>query len=144
MKQIRVILDFDPSFAAAHLLLGQAHLQKGSHAQAISELQSATTLSGDSPIYLAQVGVAYAAAGRNAEALAVIDQLQKVARQRYVSSYGLAQIYAAIGDKQHAMKSLESAYDEGAVWLQYLKVDPALDSMHSQPQFQELARRMGL
>jgi tetratricopeptide (TPR) repeat protein len=98
----------------------------------------------DSPIYLAQVGVAYAAAGRSAEALAVIDQLQKVARQRYVSSYGLAQIYAAIGDKQHAMKSLESAYDEGAVWLQYLKVDPALDSLHSQPQLQELAGRMGL
>lgn len=73
---------FDPSFAAAHLLLGRAYLQKGSHTQAISKLQSPTTLSGDSPIYLAQVGVAYAAAGRTAEALAVIDRLQKVARQR--------------------------------------------------------------
>ena len=144
IEQSRKILDFDPSFAAAHLLLGQAYLQKGLHAQAISELQSATTLSGDSPIYLAQVGVAYATAGRNAEARAVIDQLQKLARQNYVSSYGLAQLYAAIGDRQHAMRSLESAYDEGAVWLQYLKVDPALDSLHSQPQFQDLARRMGL
>lgn len=144
IEQCRKILDFDPTFAAAHLLLGQAYLQKGLHAQAISELQTATTLSGDSPIYLAQVGAAYSAGGRNAEALAVIVQLQKVARQSYVSSYGLAQIYAALGDKQHAMKSLESAYDEGAVWLQYLKVDPALDSLHSEPQFQDLARRMGL
>lgn len=144
IEQGRKILDFDPTFAAAHLLLGQAYLQKGLHAQAISELQSATTLSGDSPIYLAQVGAADAAGGRNAEARVVIDQLQKVARQSYVSSYGLAQIYAALGDKQHAMKSLESAYDEGAVWLQYLKVDPALNSLHSEPQFQDLARRMGL
>jgi TolB-like protein/DNA-binding winged helix-turn-helix (wHTH) protein/Tfp pilus assembly protein PilF len=144
IQQGRKILEFDPSFAAAHLLLGQAYLQKGLHPQAISELQSATTLSGNSPIYLAQVGVAYAAAGRNVEALTVIDQLQKAARQTYVSSYGLAQIYAALGDKQHAMKWLESAYGEGAVWLQYLKVDPALDSLHFQPQFQDLARQMGL
>jgi len=144
IQQGRKILEFDPSFAAAHLLLGQAYLQKGLHAQALSELQSATTLSGNSPIYLAQVGVAYAAAGRNVEALTVIGQLQKAARQSYVSSYGLAQIYAALGDKQHAMKWLESAYGEGAVWLQYLKVDPALDSLHSQPQFQDLARQMGL
>ena len=144
IEQGRKILEFDPSFAPAHLLLGQAYVQKGLHAQAISELQSATSLSGDSPIYLAQVGVAYAAAGKNAEALSVIDQLQKVARKSYVSSYGLAQIYAALGDKQHAMKWLQSAYDERAVWMEYLKVDPVLDSLRSQPHFQNLVRQMGL
>jgi tetratricopeptide (TPR) repeat protein len=93
---------------------------------------------------MAQVGVAYAAAGKNAEALSVIDQLQKIARQSYVSSYGLAQIYAALGDKQHAMKWLQSAYDERAVWMEYLKVDPVLDSVRSQPRFQDLVRQMGL
>lgn len=119
-------------------------MQEGLHAQSISELQSATSLSGPSPIYMAQVGVAYAAAGKNAEALSVIDQLQKVARNSYVSSYDLAQIYAALGDKQHAMKSLQSAYDERAVWMEYLKVDPVLGSLRSQPHFQDLVRQMGL
>jgi TolB-like protein/DNA-binding winged helix-turn-helix (wHTH) protein/Flp pilus assembly protein TadD len=144
IEQGRNILEFDPSFAPAHLLLGLAYVQKGLHAQAISELQSATSLSGDSPLYMAQVGVAYAVAGKNAEALGVIDQLQKLATQRYVSSYGLAQIYAALGDKQHAMKWLQSAYDEHAVWMQYLKVDPVLDSLRSQARFQDLVRQMGL
>jgi TolB-like protein/DNA-binding winged helix-turn-helix (wHTH) protein/Tfp pilus assembly protein PilF len=143
IEQGRKILDLDPSFAPAHLLLGQAYLQKGLHAQAISELQSATSLSGDSPIYMAQVGVAYAAAGKNAEALRIIDQLQKLARRTYVSSYGLAQIYASLGDKQHAMKWLQSAYDERAVWMEYLRVDPVLDSVRSQPHFQDLVRQMG-
>ncbi len=64
----------------------------------------------------------------------------EVARQRYVSSYGLAQIYAALGDKQHAMKWLQSAYDERAVWMEYLKVDPVLDSLRSQRRFQDLAK----
>ena len=144
IEQGRKILDFDPSFAAAHLLLGQAYLQKGLQAQAISELQSAAALSGDSPSYMAEVGVAYAVAGRKAEALSVINQLRKAAKQSYVSSYGLAQIYAALGDKQHAMNCLQSAYDEGAVWMQYLQVDPVLDSVRSQPRFQDLVRQMGL
>lgn len=144
IEQGRKILEFDPSFAPAHLLLGQAYVQKGLHAQAISELQSASSLSGDSPLYMAQVGVAYAAAGKNAEALSIIDQLQKMARQSYVSSYGLAQIYAALGDKQRALKFLQSAYDERAVWMEYLKMDPVLDSLRSQPRFKDLVRQMGL
>ncbi len=144
IEQGRKILEFDPSFAPAHLLLGEAYVQKGLRAQAISELQSATSLSGDSPLYMAQVGVAYAAAGKKAEALSVVDHLQKVARRIYVSSYGLAQIYAALGDKQQAMKWLQSSYDERAVWMEYLNEDPILDSLRSQPRFQELVRQMGL
>ena len=144
IEQGRKILEFDPNFAAAHLLLGQAYLQTGMKTQAISELQSAISLSGDSPIYLAQVGVAYAGNGRSAEARSVLGQLQKTASQRYVSSYGLAQIYAALGDKQNALSSLQSAYDEGAVWMQYLQVDPVLDSVRSQPRFHDLVRLMGL
>jgi TolB-like protein/DNA-binding winged helix-turn-helix (wHTH) protein/Flp pilus assembly protein TadD len=144
IEQGRKILEFDPSFAAAHLLLGQAYLQKGLQAQAISELQNATTLSGDSPSYMAEVGVAYAVSGKKVEALSVINQLRKVAKQSYVSSYGLAQIYAALGDKPNTMNCLQSAYDEGAVWMQYLQVDPVLDSVRSQPRFQDLVRQMGL
>src|SRR5260370_38155217 len=91
IEQGRKILEFDPSFAPAHHLLGQAYVQTGLHAQAISELQSATSLSRDSPIYMAQVGVAYTPAGKNAEALSGIHQLQKAARQSYVSSLSWAQ-----------------------------------------------------
>jgi len=56
----------------------------------------------------------------------------------------LAQIYAALGDKQHAMKWLQTAFDEHAVWMQYLKVDPALDSLRSQARFRDLVRQVDL
>ncbi len=57
-------LEFAPSFAPAHLLLGQAYLGKRMHEQAISEFQTATSLSGGSPLYMAQVGVAYRCGGK--------------------------------------------------------------------------------
>jgi eukaryotic-like serine/threonine-protein kinase len=144
IAQSRKTLEFDPSFAPAHLLLGQAYLLKGMHEQAISELQTAASLSGASPLYMAQVGVAYAAAARNADALSVVDRLQKEARQSYVSPYGLAQIYAALGDKPHALKWLQIAYDEPAVWISYVNVDPILDPIRSDPRFQQLVHRVGL
>jgi hypothetical protein len=92
---------------------------------------------------MAQVGVAYAAAGRNAEALMVIDHLQKEVKRSYVSPYGLAQIYAALGNKQQALKWLPIAYDEHAVWISYLNVDPILGPLRSEPEFHDLVRRMG-
>jgi TolB-like protein/DNA-binding winged helix-turn-helix (wHTH) protein/Tfp pilus assembly protein PilF len=144
IEQGRKIVDFDPSFASAHLLLGEAYLQKGMHQSAIAELQKAAQLSGGSPLYLSQVGVALAADGRTTEALGIIEQLQKIRKQSYVSSYGVAQIYAALGDKQQAIKWLQSAYDERAVWMSYIKVDPVLDSIRPEPDFQVLVRRMRL
>jgi len=144
IQQGRKIVDFDPSFASAHLLLGEAYLQKGMHQSAIAELQKAAQLSEGSPLYLSQVGVALAADGRTTEALGVIEQLQKIRQQSYVSSYGVAQIYAALGDKQQAIKWLQSAYDEHAVWMSYIKVDPVLDSIRTEPDFQVLVRRMRL
>jgi hypothetical protein len=56
----------------------------------------------------------------------------------------VAQIYAALGDKQQAIKWLQSAYDERAVWMSYIKVDPVLDSIRTEPDFQVLVRRMRL
>jgi eukaryotic-like serine/threonine-protein kinase len=144
IAQGRKTVDFDPNFAPAHLVLGQAYLLKGMRDQAIPELQKATQLSGGSPLYLSQVGVAFAAAGRNAEALRVVGDLGKIAKRSYVSSYGIAEIYAALGDKQHALKWLRNAYDEHAVWMDYLNVDPILDPLRSEPDFKELCRRMRL
>src|SRR6266852_5135038 len=86
IEQGRNTVELDPNFPAAHLLLGEAYVQMGLHEKGLAELQSAAVLSGDSPLYLAQVGVAYASAGRKAEALRIIGQLQRVSSERYVSS----------------------------------------------------------
>jgi TolB-like protein/DNA-binding winged helix-turn-helix (wHTH) protein/Flp pilus assembly protein TadD len=144
IKQGRNTEELDANFAAAHLLLGENYVQVGQHEQGLAELQTAASLSGNSPLYLAQVAVAYASAGRKTEALQIVAQLQSLSSTRYVSPYGLAQIYAALRDQEQTFKWLQNAYDDRAVWMSYLAVDPVFDSLRSDQRFQDLLRRVHL
>jgi hypothetical protein len=57
----------------------------------------------------------------------------------------MATIYAGFGQKDRAFEFLEKAYLEKALDLSwYLKADPRIDSLRSDPRFQSLLRRVGL
>jgi TolB-like protein/DNA-binding winged helix-turn-helix (wHTH) protein/Tfp pilus assembly protein PilF len=144
LEHSRNTVELDPNFAAAHLLLGETYVQMGLHEKGLAELQSAASLSGNSPLYLAQVAVAYASEGRKTEALQIITQLQTTSGKQYVSPYGFAQIYAALKDKEQTFKWLQIAYDDRAVWMSYLAVDPVFDGYRSDQRFQDLLRRVSL
>jgi len=68
--------------------------------------------------------------------------LNEVSKQFYVSPYNVALIYAGLGEKDQALAWLERAFAERSTWMPYLKVDPWLDNLRSDPRFQGLLRRM--
>lgn len=107
-------------------------------------MQKAADLSGDSPLYVAQIGVSLGLAGEKKEALRIIRELQDISGKRYVSPYGVAQIYATLNDKEQTYKSLETAFHDRAVWMSYLAVDPVFDSIRSEDRFRGLLRRADL
>ncbi|HZW93229.1 MAG TPA: winged helix-turn-helix domain-containing protein [Candidatus Eremiobacteraceae bacterium] len=144
IDQNRNSVELDPNFAAAHLLLGEDYREAGLHSEAVNELKKAANLSGDSPLYTAQVAVALAVAGRNRDALRIAHKLETISRKRYVSPYGLAQIYAASNKNEDTFKWLEAAYEDHAVWMGYLAVDPIFDRYRSDERFKDLLRRVGL
>ena len=144
IEKARNSVELDSNFAAAHLVLGEGYVQAGLHSESVSELKRAASLSGDSPLYGAQVAVALAAAGRKREALRIAHELETISRKRYVSPYGLAQIYAALNSNEDTFKWLQAAYNDRAVWMGYLAVDPIFDRYRSDPRFQELLRRIDL
>ena len=143
IAQNRSSVDLNSNFAAAHLLLGKDYIQAGRPTDAVSELQTATRES-DSPLYKAQLAVSFAAAGQTQEAQRIAQELELLSRTRYVSPYGLAQIYAALDDKQRTFEWLQAAYDDHAVWMGYLAVDPTFERYHSDQRFQGLLRRVGV
>jgi TolB-like protein/DNA-binding winged helix-turn-helix (wHTH) protein/Tfp pilus assembly protein PilF len=144
IDQNRNSVELDPNFAAAHLLLGEDYRGAGLHSEAVNELKNAANLSGDSPLYTAQVAVALAVAGRNGDALRIAHELETISRKRYVSPYGLAQIYAASNKNEDTFKWLQAAYEDHAVWMGYLAVDPIFDRYRSDERFKDLLRRVGL
>ena len=144
IDQNRNSVELDPNFAAAHLLLGEDYRGAGLHSEAVNELKKAASLSGDSPLYTAQVAVALAVEGRSGDALRIAHELEAISTKRYVSPYGLAQIYAASNKKEDAFKWLQAAYEDHAVWMGYLAVDPIFDRYRSDERFKDLLRSVGL
>jgi serine/threonine-protein kinase len=127
-----------------HYYLGQAYEQKARYAEAIAEFNKALGLSGASTEAIAALGHAYAVSGNRRKAQHVLDDLDKLSEQRYVSLGYKALIYAGLGDSVQAFKWLQKAYEDGPGWLIYLNVDPRYDSLRSDPRFQDLLRRMNL
>ena len=56
----------------------------------------------------------------------------------------MAAFYAILGESDKAFASLEKAYSEKDLQLQFLRVDPAFDSIRNDPRFVDLLRRIGI
>ena len=142
IAQCRRTLELNPGFYRAHLFLGRAYEQQRQYAEAILEYQKAIAYGEGDPLLAAELARGYAAAGKRAEALKIISQLRELLKRRNVSSYVMAQIYAALGDPGRAFQWLDKAYRDRASALVRLKAEPGFDSLRSDPRFQDLLRHM--
>jgi hypothetical protein len=61
-----------------------------------------------------------------------------------VSPFDIALIHTALGDKEKAFEWLQRAYEERSAFLVYMKWEPRLDPLRSDPRFQHLQRQVGL
>ena len=141
IEQANKMLEMDRSSNVAHTWLGRAYMQKKLYDQAIPELQkSVDPQSGDG---LAQLGFSYAMAGRKAEALKTLADLEALANRRYSSPVRIACIYIGLGDKERAFEWLEKGYAGRSDHLTQLKTDPMFDSLRTDLRFADLLRRIG-
>ena len=81
---------------------------------------------------------------RKADAQQILDELRELSERNYVSADCFAFIYIGLGEKDQAFASLDRAVAEHAPMLFWLKVDPMYDSLHSDPRFPSLLRKMRL
>jgi serine/threonine protein kinase/TolB-like protein/Tfp pilus assembly protein PilF/alpha-beta hydrolase superfamily lysophospholipase len=143
IEQDRKSLDMDPNFARGHWAISEPLEQAQRYDEAIAELQRARQLD-ETPIMLALLGHVYAVTGKENDARKIIEELNGLSKRMYVDPYFLAEIYAALGERDQAFQELERAYDQRSSWLVWLKVEPKLDSLRSDPRFNDLLRRVGL
>jgi TolB-like protein/DNA-binding winged helix-turn-helix (wHTH) protein/Flp pilus assembly protein TadD len=144
-EQCRKMQELDPNLGIGHVYCGDVDVQQGKLAEGIQELEKAVALlQGSTPRAIAHLGYAYAVAGRKNDAEKQLAQLKEVAKQRHVHPDLLAGVYAGLGQKEEAFEWLEKAYQVHARDLLELKYDPHFSSLHSDPRFIDLVRRIGL
>jgi len=142
IAQCRRTLELNAGFYPAHLYLGWAYQGQKLYGQAISEYQKAIALEEDNPTLAEGLAWCYAASGKRTEALKIISTLNALSRRKYVSPYGMAEIYVALGDFDQGLAWLERAYEEHSWELAFLKVSPVFDPLRSDARFKDLVRRM--
>ena len=144
IAQLQRTLDLDPNYPVTHWILGLLFRKTGRYELAITEGEKGVKLSAGSPMMRAALAHTLGTAGRTMEAGEILDDLAKLAKQKYIAPYFLAGIYVGLGETHCAIEYLEKSYEEHSHWLIYLHMDPSMDGLRDNPHFQALLQRVGL
>jgi serine/threonine-protein kinase len=144
VEQCGKILESEPNSVGARDCLGLSYLAKEMYEEAIEQCQKAVNLSGNDLNRAVGLARAHALAGNTAEARNALKELRAQALRSYVPPSLFAQIHLSLGEKKQGLAWLETAYADRDVYLARLKVEPAFDSVRSDPGFRDLMRRLGL
>jgi tetratricopeptide (TPR) repeat protein len=144
IRVLKETLVLEPKSALAHIWLGRAYQEKKMYAEAIAEYEKALVSVKDWPVALAAIGYVYGITGRHNDAQKMLMRLKAVADNRYVTPYGVALVYASIGDMDKTFEYLDKALAERSNWLVWLKQDPRWALIKNDPRYQDLVSKVGL
>ena len=136
-------IEAHPNWWIGHNWLGLAAAQQKRFPEALASCARAIELSDGIPLTVASLGYIQALSGDREAATGTLVRLRESAKRRYVMPYGIAALYAGMGDSEQALAWLEKAFQERSNLLCYLLTDPAFDSLRAHPRFQDLLKRIG-
>ncbi len=143
LAQARKTLEIDPNYWFAHMWASEAYLIQGRFDQAIAEARKSREILRVGTHQTAFLGYALAKSGRESEARAEVNELLKLSKQRYVSPYNVAMIYAGLGDRMETFAWLERGIEQRDPKMVILNVDHKFHDLRDDPRFQDLLRRVG-
>jgi TolB-like protein/Tfp pilus assembly protein PilF len=132
-------LQIDPNYTMAYYVMGSAYSEMGMHFEAIEAQKKGLAIS---PGFEVGQGVAYARAGQKENALEVAAGMEKNLDKW--NAWGLAEIYAALGDKDKSIYYLEEAYKLRQDFIPAIKTDYNLKILYDDPRFKDIVKRLNL
>ena len=151
IAKYQTTLQSDPDFWVARHYLALAYVQKGMHDEAIAELRKLIKASANGPIpdqiveaeseASASLGFAYGRAGKQAEAKAILGQLEALSKKRYVSPLYFAIVYAGLKDNDKAIEYLNKAFEARHPGLVLIRIEPMFDGLRGDERFKALIKR---
>jgi TolB-like protein/Tfp pilus assembly protein PilF len=130
-----------PNSSPVAAILALSYSELGRHAEAIRTAERARSLDPESHFTLATVAYVYGRAGRRAEAERALAALQATPEP---SPYMIAEVYAAMGEKERAFEMLEQAVEKRDDQVRDLGVDPSFTEFRGDPRFARLLKQIGL
>ena len=131
-------LELNPQHAFAHVGLGQVLLAQGHRQEALAQMQQETADWGR----LQGEALAYYSLGRRQESDAALREL--IAAHANDSAFQIAEVYAYRGEVDKAIQWLDRAYEQHDSGLIGLKLDPLFKSLHQNPRYIEILKKMRL
>ena len=141
IAQCRKALELDPGGVAAHTILRWAYERKGMTAEALAAYEQERVFAGETPTTRAKRAHVLAATGHDDEAREILEQIIAQRDELWVTAYEIAVIFCLLGDRENAFRWLAQAEREHAVGFTFVRVDPHLESLRSDPRFAQLLRR---
>jgi DNA-binding winged helix-turn-helix (wHTH) protein/tetratricopeptide (TPR) repeat protein len=142
LREFDRALGINPQMARGHFQRGVTFALMHRWPEAIEALEHARQLSPDNTRFLAYLGLACAKAGRIEDARGILDELSIRSHGRYVSSFGLALIADALGEREAALTGFERALDEHAIELSQWDQYPPVQSVQREPRYEAVAHRV--
>jgi serine/threonine-protein kinase len=144
LEYYRGAIALDPRFDGAHTDLARSLEALDRFDEALAEYEEGRRLAGG--VALPSFGLAHLEArrGNTGAARRILDELTDARSRRVVSAWGIAALHACLGDVDDAFRWLDTAADERATGLIFLRVHPRLDAIRPDPRYPALLRRLGL
>ncbi len=138
----------NPTFGAVHIFLGRAHWAERKYSEAILEFKTAAQLMGEKnqAEFAAALDAGFHSGGwpgalrKGLE----VSLARRKSKNSYVSPLAIAELYADLGDKDHAFEWLGTAIQERPFGVDAIRTNFVFDSLRSDPRYAELVRKIGL
>jgi serine/threonine protein kinase/tetratricopeptide (TPR) repeat protein len=145
IRQLRDALEMDDRFPLAHFWLGRIYTMRREYDLALKELEAVGPALRQWQPTMAAKGYLFGVWGKRKEAREVLDEFQSLRESgHYATSYGVALVHTALGDKEDAFAWLNRAFDERSHWLVWLALDPRWERLRADARFSGLLQRVGL
>ena len=142
--QIRQALQLDPNFSHAWFIQGMILIQQHRPREAVASLEKAVQLGGFANHVSSALAAAYAAVGDSTAARRILEDFERRASREYVSSFSIAVIHTALGERRQAIDWLLRGIRTRDNLLTENFFDPLLDPLRSDPRYPEVLAGMGL
>ncbi len=144
VRQFEAEAELNPQWAYAYYSLASAHVYREDFSKARAALERALAAGGETARYLQVLGMAQAFGGEKQQARETLGKLLARPERERGPRYGLAAVYAGLGENDAAIALLERAFAERDSWMVWLRTYPEWAPLRGDPRFQDLVRRMKL